>query len=157
MIDDLSFAFRRTSPGRGCRPPIFRKLALVAQLEIEAHRGVCVIRSGPALFEASRQAGYNPELVLDLPDPGNDIGPAAFICLTPLLPPLHRRRRRIFELQPIRVSGRSDSASPTAWRRCFPKPIRQALRDCLQANSHECWFRIGSTEEAASVAGRPAG
>ena len=70
---------------------------------------------------------------------------------------LHRRRRRIFELQPIRGSGRNDSASPTAWRRCLPKPIREALRDCLQANSHECWFRIGSTEEAASVAGCPAG
>ena len=35
---------------------------------------------------------------------------------------LHRRRRRIFELQPIRGSGRNDSASPTAWRRCLPKP-----------------------------------
>jgi hypothetical protein len=36
-------------------------------------------------------------------------------------------------------------------------PFHQTLRDCLQANSRECWFRIGSTEEAASVAGRPAG
>ena len=95
MIDDLSFAFRRTSPVPRVPTLNFRKLALVAQLKIEAHRGVCAIRSGPALFEASRQAGYNPELVLDLPDLGDDIGPAAFICLTPLLPPLHRRRRRI--------------------------------------------------------------
>ena len=36
-------------------------------------------------------------------------------------------------------------------------PFHQTLGDCLQANSRECWFRIGSTEEAASVAGRPAG
>jgi hypothetical protein len=80
MIDDLSFAFRRTSPVPRVPTLNFRKLALVAQLKIEAHRGVCAIRSGPALFEASRQAGYNPELVLDPPDLGDDIGPAAFIC-----------------------------------------------------------------------------
>ena len=36
-------------------------------------------------------------------------------------------------------------------------PFHQTLGDCLQANSREYWFRIGSTEEAASVAGRPAG
>ena len=36
-------------------------------------------------------------------------------------------------------------------------PFHQTLGDCLQANSRECWFRMGSTEEAASVAGRPAG
>ena len=36
-------------------------------------------------------------------------------------------------------------------------PLHQTLGDCLQANSRECWFRMGSTEEAASVAGRPAG
>ena len=58
MIDDLSFAFRRTSPVP--RVPTLEfsgKLALVAQLKIEAHRGVCAIRSGPALFRQDRADG----------------------------------------------------------------------------------------------------
>jgi hypothetical protein len=144
-------------PCRRCRPPIFRKLALVAQLEIEAHRGVCAIRSGPALFEAFSQAGYNPELVLDLPDLGDDIGSAAFICLTPLLPPLHRRSRRIFELQPIRGSGRSDSASPTAWRRCLPKPIRgeragaRVFHRGAQATAGKCEAERKTSTTSASL------
>jgi hypothetical protein len=70
------------------RPPIVRKLAPVAPLEIAAHRlGRLRHPLGPALFEAYSQAGDNPELELDLPDLGDDIGSAAFICPTPLLPP----------------------------------------------------------------------
>lgn len=66
------------------RPPIVRKLAPVAPLEIAAHR---LERRrhplGPALFEAYSQAGDNPELEVDLPDLSADIGSAAFICPTP--------------------------------------------------------------------------
>ena len=70
------------------RPPIVRKLAPVAPLEIAAHRlGRLRHPLGPALFEAYSQAGDNPELELDLPDLGDDIGSAAFICPTPLLAP----------------------------------------------------------------------
>jgi hypothetical protein len=51
------------------RPPIVRKLAPVAPLEIAPHRlGRRRHPLGPALFEAYSQAGDNPELEVDLPD-----------------------------------------------------------------------------------------
>ena len=60
--------------------------------------GVCAHPLGPALFEAYSQAGDNPEPVglttTSAPRPSS--APLLF-CL-----PLHRRRRRIFEFQPIR-------------------------------------------------------
>ena len=46
--------------------------------------------------------------------------------------PLHRRRRRIFALQPIRGPAGTIARSLTAWTRCLFKPIRAGMLEHSQ-------------------------